>query len=310
MADFVALQDDVVARNIAQIVALHNQGVLVRLRVSWRTAARDALEASDVFDWQATIHKVEGVRLFVEYVERAGEYIEIPRVNIEYSRITCRCDPVISGTPIVAEAVRVANVKRPRDDTSEFLELWEAGDHSTPFSRIGSALGGFKIPTTAGQFAIFYPSVWLCKMVAGTAAAIVVSEWKNDVAEWMRSRELDPRSMAAKSELDACREHVADFFKVCEVLLADRKYSLESLPDSLWRMGHHLMESLLKVVVFAKKGPEGVGTLRMKLDSMWAKSKVDYATLFEQIVSIKSTYQPHQERPQHYQGNNYFRSKN
>ena len=260
-----------------------------------------------MYEWHATVHKVEGTKLYLEYAERAGEYTEIPRPNIEYCRISCRCDPLISGTPI-AEA---QNVKRPRDDDN-----YQGGEQSMPFTPIGTAVGGFTIPSNAGHFAIFYPSIWLSKLMAGSPGAMVVSEWKNDVVEWMRTRELDPRSTAAKSELDACREHVSDFFKVAEVLLAEKKYSIELIPDSMWRMGHHLMESLLKVVFYAKKGPEGVATLRMKLDSMWAKSKIDYATLYEQVISFKTTntqvYQAPQDRsyfpPNNPKGN--FRSKN
>ena len=181
----------------------------------------------------------------------------------------------------------------PKRNRVEETGSFAANDEG-PFSRLGS----LNVPLNPGRFAWAYPHVYACKL-GGSSLGAVLTEWKNDLGEFISARDLQLRSSAARSELEGAKQLFTDHLALLEVLLRENKFSLDSLPDVFWRLAHHISEAILKVLTFAMKGPEGVELLRSKVDSAWAKSKLDYASIFEAVSQLKTTahFSLHQPSP-------------
>ena len=287
------LSTENIAKAVSQIIGLHQNGADLMIKVWWRTKGKEALLPGDEQEWTGFVHKVQGGTLYLEFIECPERYTEIPRDDIDYCSIvekmrdvTMHSNPIIKPAPvptqIASQQIEHVNPqlsqKRARDDE-------ECSD--TPYVRLGTVMGGFKVPASPGRFSPFYPSYWVAKMFSGISSSATTSEWKNELADWLASREHEFRSFAAKTELDDVKSAFGGWLSLVEVLLRDKKYSVEDLPDACWKLGHQTMESLLKIIIFSKKGIEGTTILRSKLDSMHAKSKVEYASVYDQVMSIK-----------------------
>ena len=287
MNEEVILQAAAVAACVHQIVTLHNQGAILTILVTWRMKGRESLLPGDVQDWSGVVHRTEGTKLYVEFVETPGQCAEIPQQDVDYIRISCKMQAVMPTMMIQEEAV---SSKRPRDEYDSVRNFMvEAADFANlqSFVRVGSSTTGFRIPTTTSRFAPFYPSLYVCKMVAGSPKSVVFGEWRSDLQEWMGTRDVIPRVYVAKCEMELARTLFDDWLTMTDILLSTKKYCFDDLPDQHWKAAHHIVELVLKICVFASKGQDGLEVMRTKLDTMWSKSKVDYSVVVEAVTAIK-----------------------
>ena len=217
--------------------------------------------------------------------------VEIAEIIIHQARTSKkrRADPsIIRGGmrgPPETQPIRVVSTKRGRDE-DDVPPAWAGQfiEEKTTYIDIGG-LGGFKIPKHLESHAVLYPEPYVMRIIAGSSASSVANEWKIEVHEWLTARDVTLRRPVAKTELDGVKKLFADFLALAVLML--RKWDFEALPDVFWKTGHHILEPLIKIVSFHTRGEEGVELQRTKMESLWAKGKIDYSSVLEAVAVIK-----------------------
>ena len=276
------------------------------VHVTWRMKATAFEEPGDAMEWHGVASTNPQGVVEISFAQRQGYIYSFPRDDVDYLRLTIkRTKQDMPGKKLpTAHRVEVQPVEHREEEVGTTHAETNHQEHALNFFEMISGqkiqafvtIAGVKVLRAPGKFSAVYPHVWVEKMQSDSVGG-VIAEWRSELSEFLAATN---KSESVSIGIENAKATFICWLRTVAVA--------EELPENMWRMAYHALETILFMVALVSHGGPGMKKLRSELDDQWSKKSIDYPAAMKSVNALKEPARSTETRGG-FRGRGNFRSR-